>query len=138
MMHTHQGRKSSHPWYYLLGGKRLSLKEIREEARASSYQGYLSEEINSADRLPEPQRSEALRGIRSRALASLARDASRYRVVCRELSAHRAAGLDQQPSTLSGDVHRAVSLKHNHLYNDFAHLSAIDELLSRQLDLFGF
>jgi hypothetical protein len=30
----------------------------------------------------------------------------------------------------------AVSLKHNHLYNDFALLTALDERLTRQRDLF--
>jgi leucine dehydrogenase len=34
-------------------------------------------------------------------------------------------------------VHVAISLKHNHLVNDFAHLVWLDELITRQGDLFG-
>jgi len=39
--------------------------------------------------------------------------------------------------TACTDIHTGISLKHNHLYNDFAHLLTLDNLLSKQPDLFG-
>ena len=36
------------------------------------------------------------------------------------------------------DIHTALSLKHNHLVNNFAHLITLDELLTKQMDLFDF
>jgi hypothetical protein len=38
----------------------------------------------------------------------------------------------------SADIHMSMSLKHNHIYNQFAHLLTLDELLGRQRDLFDF
>ena len=137
MRHSHQGYNSGHPWYYLLGGKRLTLKEIRQDVRASGYRGYLERDIDAADRLPEPKRSDALRAIRKRVTKSIAQDIARYREVARKLASHRAEGLDVEPFRGAADIHTAISLKHNHIYNEFAHLHVIDHLLNRQPDLFG-
>jgi len=34
------------------------------------------------------------------------------------------------------DLHSGVSLKHNHLFNDLAHLAELERLIVQQLDLF--
>ena len=50
--HYHPG----HPWYYLLGGPRLRLKQIKANV-SREYDGYLAYDIYSATNLPEPTRS---------------------------------------------------------------------------------
>jgi hypothetical protein len=86
---THCGYGAGHPWYYLLGGAVLSPKQIREKVRRSGYKGYLGEEIESADRKPEPQRSQTLKRFRARALEELKRDISGYRRRAVELHRYR-------------------------------------------------
>ena len=49
-----------------------------------------------------------------------------------------SAGLDDPENPVCRDIHTNISLKHNHLFNNLAHLHYIDELLSFQEDLFGF
>ncbi|WP_160733618.1 hypothetical protein [Pelagerythrobacter marinus] len=138
MEHSHEGYKSGHPWYYLLGGKRLSLKEIRESARASGYKGYRADAIAKADNLHEPRRSQVLREIREQAMRELNNDVSLYREFARKLARHRVAGEDSGPDRECADVHVSISLKHNHIYNEFAHLIVLDDLLNKQGDLFDF
>lgn len=135
-MFTCGGYCSGHPWYYNLGGKVLSPKQILESVKASGYQGYMREDIAAADAKAEPQRSELLRALRAKVMDDLARDLSGYRARARELHAFRKVqGEPCEPSC--ADIHTNISLKHNHLFNDFAHLVWLDELLSHQLDLFG-
>lgn len=121
-----------HPWYYVLGGDPLMPKCIRREVRASGYQGYNREEIVIAASRCEPRRSQSLRALRETALIRLRFDLSGYRRAVRELREHRA----QTMATKCCDAHVSVGLKLNHLYNEFAHLIWIDELLSEQRDLF--
>lgn len=135
---THCGYGAGHPWYYLLGGAVLSPKQIKEKVRRSGYQGYLGDYITTADRKPEPQRSQALRSLRARAVEKLARDLSGYRCRALELHRYRAANPLSERPTCCADIHTNISLKHNHLVNDFAHLITIDALLGVQRDLFGF
>jgi hypothetical protein len=132
------GYRPGHPWYYYLGGAPLSLKRIRENVRASGYRGYLAEDIAAIDRKAEPQRSAELRRLRTRFMADLKNDVSRYRQVVRNLSRYRQSGQSDCTFAICNDVHVAISLKHNHLYNDFGHLILLDDLLNRQGDLFGF
>jgi len=54
------GYHSGHPWYYLLGNPVLTLKKIRDDAKASSYRGYRADDILAASRKPEPKRSETI------------------------------------------------------------------------------
>lgn len=138
-IYTYEGYDSGHPWFYLLGGPVLTPKEIREAARASGYGGYLAEDIRQADARPEPQRSTALRSMRAEAQSELIRDVSIYRRVVRELHAYRKGQRDDAPlPSVSAEVHTSMSLKVCHLYNDFAHLLSLDDLLTRQRDLFDF
>lgn len=135
-MAKHEGYSSGHSWYYRLGGKPLFPKQIREETRASGYRGYAESDIEAADGLTEPRRSQKLRGLQARFRADLRRDLSRYRECVRLLRAYRVAHGDAPFEDIQTDLHLAVSLKHNHLVNDFAHLIWLEDLLSRQRDLF--
>jgi len=137
MEHECEGYSAGHPWYYLRGGRRLSLKEIRESVRARGYRGYLADDIAKADNMCEPQRSEALRAMRAEAVADLKCDVSRYRKLSLDLVRRREAGLDKTHDGCCADIHTSLSLKHNHIYNAFAHLVTLDGLLEKQGDLFG-
>lgn len=135
---THKNYNAGHPWYYFLGGSIPSLKEIQDDARQSKYQGYRRDDIAAADRKSEPTRSNALRAIRSDVLIELKRDIAGYRKRALELHRYRAANaLPDEPVVCDG-IHTNISLKHSHLFNDFGHLIYLDELLSKQGDLFGF
>lgn len=128
---------AGHPWFYVLGGKVRTLKDIREVVRQRGYKGYREEDIRKADAKQEPARSHALRIIKYASIDSLDRNISDYRRAARELHAlrrHEGSAVSEK----CHDAHSAVSLKHNHIYNDFAHLIWIDELLSQQADLFDF
>jgi hypothetical protein len=137
-MAQHQGYSSGHSWYYHLGGAPLFPKQIREETRASGYRGYARDDIEDAGRLAEPKRSQMLRGFQARFRDDLRRDLSRYRECVRNLRLYRVKHTGAPIEPVCDGVHVAISLKHNHLVNDFAHLIWLDELLSRQRDLFDF
>ena len=132
--HTTHGYEPGHPWYYVLGGRVLRLKEIRESAEESERGGYLSEYIIKAAQLAEPKRSAALREWRESALSKLKADIRVYREVARALTAHRQANANEEPAY--AEVHGDIALKRNHLWNDFANLAQIDRFLSVQPDLF--
>ncbi len=127
------GYHAGHSWYYLLGGAVPSLKSIRSTVFESGYKGYLAEEIAAISRKPEPQKSRASEIMRQRVLGELRKDISRYRECARNLHAFR---LRHPDSAKCKGVHVAISLKHNHIYNGLAHLTALDDL-PVQLDLFG-
>ncbi|ETW11288.1 hypothetical protein ATO8_17510 [Roseivivax marinus] len=130
-----RGYRPGHPWYYLLGGEVLPPKVIRLEARLAEYKGYRQEEILSAARRPEPQRTRLLNKIRDEVSQSLKANISRYREVARELHAYRNAHAGEPILNCSEAVHTAMSLKYAHIYNDFGHLELLDTL-PRQIDLF--
>lgn len=134
---TWHGYSSSHPWYYVLGGIALMPSDIITCVKASGYKGYLEEDIGKADRKPEPQRSESLRAIKEKVLADLWRDLSRYRALVCALRKYRKE-CDYNGPHECADSHMSISLKHNHLYNGFAHLLTLNNLLERQPDLFGW
>ena len=112
------------------------IKQIQADALSLKRCGYLAEDIQTAHALPEPQRSNKLKGIRASVKQTLRSDISRYREVARELHKLRAReeAADAQPSCQS--VHTSMSLKFCHIMNDFAHLNLLDSL-PKQLDLFG-
>lgn len=135
--HTHCGYGAGHPWYYLLSGAILRPKQIREATRQSGYSGYARDDIYAADRKAEPQRSATLRQYREKFEADLKQDLRFYRRTALTLHRYRKQRGTQETPVCSDDVHMAMSLKHNHLVNDFAHLILINALLSQQGDLFG-
>jgi hypothetical protein len=128
---------TGHPWYYLLGGRILTLKQIREATRYNQYQGYLRDDIAAVDRLPEPRRSAKLRSLRVKVMTNLQKDISGYRKRALELHRYRMSHPVPSQPISAADIHTNISLKHNHLVNDFAHLMYLDDLLGKQGDLFG-
>ncbi len=132
------GYSPGHPWYYIRGGRILSFKAIRQSVIERGYQGYMREQIAEADAKAEPKRSELLRSMRAEVVGTFRADAYRYRECAAVLRTRRAEGLDASEPLSCADVHQSIALKHNHLFNDFAHLIVLDELLTRQMDLFDF
>ncbi len=113
-------------------------KAILAAAKKIEYQGYKRDDINQADNRQEPERSSSLRSLRLSALNDLQADLRTYRELARDLRDFRKMDIaEQEVQPICSDIHMSMSLKYNHLYNDFAHLVFIDELLSLQLDLFG-
>jgi hypothetical protein len=135
--YEHRGYCPGHPWFYFLGGKPRRPKEIFEATRLSGYQGYARDRIAAADAMAEPRRSETLRALRKKFEADLKRDISRYRECVRELSLTDWGIPDGKTAVSCGEIHTSLSLKHNHMVNDFAHLIWLDKLLSKQRDLFA-
>lgn len=130
------GYEPGHPWYYLLGGKPLTPKEILEATRHSGYRGYAQERIAALDKLVEPKRSQSLRAQRDKYRSDLRRDIRRYRACIRELRNTVTIIRDGESPIEWNDVYTALSLKHNHMVNNFGHLILLEELLSKQRDLF--
>ena len=140
-MISHNDYSPSHPWYYYLGGERLSLNQIRAMARAGAEQypfKLMAEEAIAADKLGEPKRSEELRKFKAKKEQELIRDISIYRRVVRELNHQRKHQPNKQAFTSCDDVNTSMSLKFAHLYNDFSQWDYVNELLNQQADLFGF
>ena len=133
---TQGGYNPGHPWYYVLGGAVLPPSVILVNVKQRDYQGYRSE-IGEVDRKSEPQRSAELRRTRDEVRAEFWRDVSGYRASVRQLHRFRAERPENEEPEFA-DVHASVSLKHNHIFNDFGHLLWLDELLSTQPDLFDF
>ncbi len=125
------GYSAGHPWYYLLGGKRPTLKQISAYAERFEKRGYRVEEIDAAHRLPEPKRTAALSKIRAEIMDGLRRDMSGYRRAVRNLSAYRKANQPEASPKICDDVHVAVSLKFSHLLNDFIHLQKLGSIPSQ-------
>ena len=78
-----------------------------------------------------------MRHLRDRAMTALQRDISIYRRRALELHRYRAANTVSERPISCADIHTNISLKHNHLVNEFTHIVTIDALLSVQTDLFG-
>lgn len=135
--YSYCGHSCGHPWYYLLGGPVLTVKQIKAKAEASEYRGYLENEIRALDMRPEPKRSELLRQFQEEFRTELAENISGYRKAVRELRQHRDNHPDAPIPTSCDDIHTTMSLKFAHLTNDFAHLAFLEELLGKQGDLFG-
>jgi len=136
-MVTYHDYHPGHCWFYKLGGKRLSLKAIRASVMQSGYIGYMREDIDKADALPEPKRSIKLREFKAKVMQDLASDIARYRQCARELAQHRKIH-GQIDENECADIFVSISLKHNHIYNDFAHLITLKKLLNKQPSLFDF
>lgn len=127
---------AGHPWYYVRGNEVLSPKEIRQSVMDSGYRGYLKDDIMQIDQMPEPKRSQKLRALRDKIMQELRQDISRYRQCNLELHRLRVRQLVSDEPFGCYDVHTNIGLKHNHIYNRFAHLILLDEL-DTQLDMFG-
>lgn len=135
---TYKDYNTGHPWYYLLGGKILKPKEILVDVKLSGYQGYMAEDILQADKKSEPQRSETLRKIKAEVLANLWCDISSYRKYANQLRKYLLTNNPKYAGRICDDIHTNMSIKHSHIFNDLAHLNFLDNLLTKQKDLFDF
>ena len=126
---------AGHPWYYKLGGTILMPKEILTTVKLSSYQGYMAADIERIDKKAEPERSKALREIKDKFVKDLWRDISCYRNLAHKLRVERKTSSIDALSFSCNELHTSMSLKHNHIYNDLAHLNYLDGLL-KQFELF--
>ena len=138
MTHFQNGYSSGHPWYYLQGGEILRPRQILKIAVSRSYLGYRVDEILKIDNQSEPIRSENLRQLKSEILSGLWKDISSYRIYAFQLRKLRKQNDISTDKLECCDVHTNISLKHNHIYNDMAHLNCINDLLAKQKDLFDF
>ena len=121
---------SGHPCYYALGGDVLSIKQIWKLVHASGYKGYRRDEIGKLY-----GNDPKLKALKEEVISSLNKNISGYRKLAFSLHRYRLEeGLIKQEPCC--DVHTNISLKHNHIYNDLAHLTYIDKQLSGQLELF--
>jgi hypothetical protein len=123
---------TGHPWYYVLGGKILSLKEIWQEVDTATYKGYLEAEIDKAS-----GNTRKLQEMKTKAIVRVKEDISRYRQCALELHRYRKA-LPKDWHPECDDIHTAMGLKRNHIFNEFANLKQINELLQQQPTLFDF
>ena len=120
----------THPWYYVLGGGILPLKEIWQDAIESERQGYNRVTIEKAR-----GNNQKLRTLKDIHFDRLKSDISRYRECALELHRFRKAKSEDKPP-LCEDVHVNLSLKTSHIWGEFANLCHIESLLSYQPDLF--
>ncbi|MEM7069358.1 MAG: hypothetical protein AAF478_10790 [Pseudomonadota bacterium] len=60
-MKTQNSYPVGHPWYYLLGGKVPTPKQIQAKAIASEFRGYKANDLHRINKMSEPMRSEQLR-----------------------------------------------------------------------------
>lgn len=123
---------TGHPWYYVLGGKVLSLKEILKEVNEALYKGYLETEIDKA-----AGNNAKLLELRTKIQSRLKDDISRYRQCALELHRYRKT-LPENYKPACKDIHTSMGLKRNHIFNELANLKHIEELLSQQPTLFDF
>lgn len=113
-----------------------TLKEIRANAYASDYKGYLADDIQAIGRKSEPQRTQCINALRKKVLDALNRDISVFRRCVRELRQYRR-NHPEPVGRACAEIHTSMSLKHSHIYNGFANLKTLDELPDQQVDLFG-
>ena len=131
---SHHDYFAGHPWYYFLGGSVPTINEIKAAAIASGYKGYLAEEIEVIGRKQEPQKSTAIKSMRYKIEGDLHKDISRYHQCARKLRARRSNKTGTEEAVCS-DIHTAISLKFNHIYNGFANWKTLDNLPHQQTDL---
>ena len=76
-----------------------------------------------------------LKLLREQIKESLKNDISRYRQVALELHRYRKT-TTEICDPICKDIHTSMSLKYNHIFNEFANLKYIRQSLSYQPDLF--
>lgn len=131
---TYSDYSEGHPWFYVLGGTPMRLKDIKAYVNETKGTGYLDREIEAVDARAEPKRSEDIKAMRASIRTDLAKDIRRYRECLRELATHRAS-YDETGEIKCDDIHVSLGLKFSHLLNGFGNLRALDAL-AVQKDLF--
>ena len=128
-----------HTWYFKLGGEILKPRAIKARVAAEDYKGYMREEIEAIDKRPEPERSQTLRTLREKVKQDLACYISSYRELACKIRAMRISGEDKHyKAPISSNIFLGISLRCSHMWNGFGHLIYIEDLLSKQRDLFDF
>jgi len=61
---SHTDYPPGHSWFYRLGGKPLSPRQILAKVKEEGYRGYLRDDIALADSRCQPRRSQELRVLR--------------------------------------------------------------------------
>lgn len=126
----------SHPWFYYLGGIVISPKQIKQRVMIKDQESYRAEDFEKLNSRKEPRRSESLRLMKEKIMQELVRDISAYRRTVRELKIWHAQDPLPEPFQSCNDVHTSMSLIYSHISNDFMHLKYLDNLASKQMDLF--
>ena len=76
--------------------------------------------------------------MKGRVLTSFWKNLSRYRELANQLRQYRQTNDSRHAGAVCDGIHTNISLKHNHIFNDIAHLLFLDDCLSKQKDLFDF
>lgn len=128
-------RKGS-PWYYRDGGKRLTLKEIRHSATPSELTGVLARQVASAEKLPEPQRTERLDRLHANVRAEVRTQITAYRHAARTLNAYRRAFPDgREGHTVCAEAHSGLYVAACYLRFAFAAMRIVEGKAPQQLSL---
>lgn len=128
----------SHSWHYVLGGSVRTPKQILKDVKTSNFQSYKKAEFDQASKLAEPERSAKLRQLTDHVKGELQRDLSCYREVALRLRRDRLRDHGKSAVAVCSDLNVSVSLKHNHIYNNFAHPIYLESLDKGQKELFDF
>ncbi len=136
-LYDYDGYHPGHPWYYVRGGTCPGPKTIMKNVIATGYRGSCRDSIDATNRLAEPVRTRRLKKLRLQYQQGLENDLVRYRQYVRQINRLRRTGQVDHDPVSCDDIHMSLSLKHNHIYNDLAHLRAIDAIFAEQLDLFA-
>lgn len=127
-----------HCWYYRLKGAVLSLKEILATVKSSGY-----ESIYKAKFMRDNEKDDRTIKLLEHKKDSTNRikdDISAYRKYC--FYYHKLKEVDPNDMESHMDLCVSLSLKYCHIYNRFADLILLDNLLngsdSGQSDMFGF
>ncbi len=118
------GYQPSHPWFYRRSGRVMPLRTILEHTKETGYLGYRAEDIRKAS--AGGNREAKLLELRDAVCVELKRDILRFREIRRKFMGLSRAG--ETDSDRYIDLCTDMSLKHNHIYNGFAHLISIDGL----------
>lgn len=131
---TYNDYSEGHPWFYVLGGMPMRVKDIKAYVTKTEITGYLERDIEAVDARAKPKRSDDIKAMRASIRDELAKDIRRYRECVRELATHRAS-YDEGGEIKCEDIHVSLGLKFSHLLNGFGNLRALDAL-AVQKDLF--
>ncbi|MDW3210294.1 MAG: hypothetical protein R8N23_10530 [Reichenbachiella sp.] len=122
---------SGHPWYYVLGGTPMSVKEIWTLMQEPDRYGYLKDDIEKS-----AGNNQKLRKLQADIRLSLNKDISRYRRVVFEFNQFRKSNSIDLENPKCEDIHVSMSLKVSHLLNGFANQRHVNDLLAHQPELF--
>lgn len=128
--------KPGHPWFYRLGGRIQYPSEIYACIIASGSQGYNGPEIRKIDQMHEPIRSERLRALHQEYKTKLFASLYKYRNYWRTIKPLSLEEKMKREIEIYTDPFTGMSLIYNHMSNYLAHLHLLNELLSKQGDLF--